>query len=166
MIPKRRLLSWAVVVFAVTIAGLFFTYQAVHNYKAPWGQMLTWQMTWWYLWLSLFPLVRVMTRRFPPERRGWRRILLIHILAGELITLLHTALHAVTLVVIRWCFDHMALAFWSTFRDSMEELNLQLGIVTYTILVSITCVVDYYNRLRAREVETSHLQMELAQTQF
>lgn len=163
---RRRLLSWVVVVFAVTIAGLFFTYQAVHNYKAPWGSMLLWQMTWWYLWVVLFPLVRAMTRRFPPERHGWRKTILIHILAGEVITLLHTALHALTLVVIRWCMDSAGTAFWETFRDGVGELNLQLGIVTYAILVSITCVVDYYNRLREREIESSHLQVELAQTQF
>lgn len=163
---RRRLLSWAIVVFAVTIAGLFFTYQAVHNYKAPWGHTLLWQMTWWYLWVVLFPLVRVMTRRFPPERQGWRKTLLIHVLAGELITLLQIALHSATMVVIQLCFDNAAMAFWETFLDGVRELNLQLGIVTYAILVSITCVVDYYNKLRAREIESSHLQVELAQTQF
>jgi hypothetical protein len=151
----------------VTIAGLFFTFQAVHNYKAPWGNTLLWQMTWWYLWVVLFPLVRAMTRRFPPERHGWRKTVLVHILAGELITLLHTALHAMALIVLRWCFNNTAMTFWTTFLGGLgESLNLQLGIVTYTILVSITCVVDYYNRLRAREIETSHLQVELAQTQF
>lgn len=166
MSSKRRFLSWSVVVLAVTLAGVFFSYQAVHNYHASWESMLPWQLSWWYLWVVLFPLVKVMTRRFPPERSGWRKTVLIHILAGELITILHTALHAFTLVVIRWCMNDAPKAFWTMFLDGVSELNLQLGIVTYAILVSITCVVDYYNRLRAREIETSNLQMELAQTQF
>lgn len=167
MTTKKRWLAYLFIFFAVTIVALFFTFQAVHNYKkTSFLEAAPWQFGWWYLWMFLFPVIVRLGRRFPFDRQNWLRPVLQHILSAELITVLHGILLGSFLLAIQPLYPKWHMTFLEILKDNVSEMNLQLGMFTYTILLSISYMLDYLRRFQERTVESTRLQAQLAQTQF
>lgn len=91
---KRRGVRWTLILIAWTLLGLFFatqnyvnaylqsSYAAYTKLALTWRQAVLLSLSEWYLWAMLAPLVLWLARRFPIERPARLRGLLIHALAG------------------------------------------------------------------------------------
>jgi two-component system, LytTR family, sensor kinase len=166
-----RWLPVAFIFCAATLASFVFAYQAyqrstIASPDYSWRYVLVWQLAWWYLWISFYPVVIKLLRRYPPEQSRWYKLLLLHLLAGTILTLIHTLLHATIVYLLAGRFEKTPHSFVSIFMDDAYGVNFELGFFGYAVLVIIGYAVNYFQRYKERELNSSRLQAELAQTQF
>jgi two-component system, LytTR family, sensor kinase len=89
--PSRRVSTVALVALASTVAGLYFTTQAMYAYpeevRSPWAKSLAVNLVFYWMWGAAVPVVVRLGRRFPLDQSSWRRSVPIHVVAGALVTL-------------------------------------------------------------------------------
>lgn len=164
---KRRGVRWTLILMAWTLLGLFFATQNYVNaylqssYAAYTKRALTWRqavllsLSEWYLWAMLAPLVLWLARRFPIERPAWLRGLLIHALAGLVLSVFKVMADGFAIQLLGF---HPAL--------SMSSFKLHPNLLTYWAIVGGSHAFGYYQRYRERELRASQLEARLAQSQL
>lgn len=175
--PKSSLSSgkWGprVLLFlGITFVGLLFTLQgyfgSLNEAEDPitFMEALIWQLSWWYIWLLLTPVILKLVKRYPMELRNRLRNWRIHV-PGAMI---FSVLHAILLMVVLWI---ISPEFRETFefpntvvRHAMLEGNLQLGIAFYAILVGIASAYSFYHLYQEEELKKTQLEAQLMQTRF
>lgn len=168
---RTRWWLWLSIIIGWTLIGLAYTYNYshyAHNYvkiftPAPdFGEMLVWELPYWFLWALLSPLVFWLTRRFRLERGRLLRNLLIHVTACLALSLAHRALY----LFIEWELGVRAyrdLGFLSSVYNENFFFNLPNGFLCY---VTILLAGTYYRHHQEEELKISRLEAELAQTQL
>ncbi|HJU54580.1 MAG TPA: histidine kinase [Pyrinomonadaceae bacterium] len=161
---RRPLVKWGVIAAGWTLFGLFFASQAI-AVRAYDGRplMLGGTVAAWllcaYLWLALTPIVLRLARRFPLERRSWRRNLPAHLVAGVLLAFLQLAAYS-------WIASRFAQRpFFDTFRNIFIG-DFHFDLLTYSAIVGLSHALDYYRKYRERELRASQLETKLAQAQL
>src|SRR5690242_20996632 len=93
----RRLLQWALIFAAWTLIVVTFSVQAYVFAVARgrpdnfWHEFLV-ASTDWYIWAALTPLVLFLCRRFRITSQNWPRGVLLHLVAGIVISFLQLAI--------------------------------------------------------------------------
>jgi two-component system, LytTR family, sensor kinase len=137
----RRILIFV----GVTLISLLLAY---HTYllqggKLDWIRLVMWQLSWGYLWLAFTPLIFYLASRY--------RSLLLHILFGEIITVVHA---------------FAAAAIAGVGLKQVYDISSQRGIVVYALLVSLSKALEFHKKYRQTELETTSLQRQLIRAQF
>jgi sensor histidine kinase YesM len=177
--PRRRWVTWVLVFGIWTALGVFTTsasYLVVHsarntppefrnaNLNASWGELLTVNLSEWYVWAVLSIFVFRLARRFPFERKRWLISLPVHLAGSVVFTLAATALSVVINLFIRRELPKPT--------DSPQLLELfalisfQESLLIYGVVVGVYHARAYYRRYRERELRTSQLEGRLAQAQL
>ena len=134
-----------VIVFAVSSS---LTYAL--NYQPPrWGYTLTMAATEWYVWAALTPLIAWLSRRFPLSRQ-----LLVLVAAG-----LPIAFIKVTVTRVLRGVTGGGEAYFQ-----INDLAVQY--IIYWTIVLTTNAWLVYQRAQQRELHTSQLEAQLAQTRL
>jgi signal transduction histidine kinase len=159
-ITQRRMLWGLILGGAWTVAGLFFSTQAylgaAYSGRAlSWGKALAVSLLAWYLRAALSPLVLTLARRLPLRRGAWRRAALIHVVASVVLGVLQFALFAALVHRLGW-----------VSRRAVSPVELHTNIVVYWLLVAVSHAAQYYRHYRERELTTSRLETQLAQTRL
>lgn len=169
--PKTRWRLWLSIFIGWTLIGLAYTFNYSHyadNYvkiftpSPKFGEMLVWEMPYWFLWAMLSPLVFWLTRRFRLERGRLLRNLLVHGAACLALSLAHRAVY----LFIEWELGVRAytnLGFLSSVYNENFFFNLPNGFLCY---VAILLAGTYYRHHQEEELKISRLKTELAQAEL
>ena len=163
-------------IFAIaTVLGVLTGLQA-YNYialtaeqKQPFVVLLALNLTYWYSWALLVPVVLWMARRFRFERHTWRRATLFHIMGVVGCTAAHVALATSARAVVINTLTERSFSWgadwWMYFRDRFF-LNFDWEMMTYWALVAFVHALDYQRESQEREIAGAQLQTQLAEAQL
>ncbi len=155
--------GWIVLSFLV-VAPIFVSVVA-QGEPIPWSKMVS-EVSNWYLWILVFPLIWWVTQRFPFRRRHWRRWLLINLALGVLISSFYGLL---TLVKSQLITD------LSTGQASFHLLRLlpryllsgiEYFFLVYLAIIAVIHAVQYGRLNREDELKSSRLETQLAVAQL
>ncbi|MEX2152708.1 MAG: histidine kinase [Gemmatimonadaceae bacterium] len=121
-----------------------------------WAHVLIGNMPWWYIWALLTPVIFLLATRFRLDRAGWRRAVAIHFVAAMAVSFVHMTTTGV-------------LFYYTTSRGSViaslsQQIRLfvdnylAVNVLTYCAVVGGYYVIDFYLRLREREVTAARLE--------
>lgn len=172
---QRRWVRWSLIVGFWTVVGLFFTLQAVLTYvsrgeTARWGPALIYQMSIWYTWGVLTPLILSLARRYRPAQHQWARSVGMLVLAGLVIApfqvVVATAVRSGALMGAGILSAEQAQHLVTSVMGLGVLTSSFDGFITYGLIVGVFYTFDYYRKYRERELRTSQLEGQLAQAQL
>jgi hypothetical protein len=172
--PKLKInwLKWAMLFGFWTFFSFLYAnqiyFEMLHNPRMhhSWWRIVFWQLTIWYIWGCLSPLILSLGRRFPCEGRAWLKGLLVHLTAGVIVAAVHTAAATWLRIVIQ-PFD-----VWSDTRPFLIQYQSELrnfflfDFFVYWAILGVGYAFDYRERYRERESLASQLKAQLAQAQL
>jgi two-component sensor histidine kinase len=143
-------------------------FEMLHNPRMhhSWWRIVFWQLTVWYIWGCLSPLILGLGRRFPCEGRSWLKGLPVHLSAGVLVAAVHLAA-ATSLRMLIQPFD-----VWSDTRPFLLQYQEELrnfflfDFFIYWAILGVGYAFDYRERYRERESVAAELKAQLAQAQL
>ncbi len=128
---------------------------------------LTSQILDWYLWLLVLPLIWGVARRFPFERKGSLRWLAINLVLGLGISVLYSVLSlAKNQLIINIGSKDPGFIDLMRSWPSYFLASIEFFLVVYFAIVAGMHAVQYYEKLNARELNTSQLKMQLAEAKL
>lgn len=162
--------SWrikvAIVIGFWTLTGLFFSSQLYFDgfftsRRITFGKALAWQMFAAYALALATPLVVWLARRFSFGRGAWWRILLVHLVAGFLFSVVLAAIHVTN--------DAAHIGGF----QSITRMRIARGVIYlldkemmfYWSLVLTIHAFDYYRNLKANQLRFAQLEIQLAQAE-
>ena len=167
---KSRVLKWLAIwgiwtLFALFFASQFWLQSQFLGRPVPFLQILSWQLVSGYIWFALTPLILYFARKFPFEPGRWKVSLPVHIVAGILIGLVQLAVDAFLLTRLGYPPGFEFPNFWEAYKFFVS-FNLHLSQLIYWGVVGIWSVVNYYQKYREHELQTSKLEARLAQSRL
>lgn len=173
---KRDLRSYPLYFLLWTVLGLFYFSQGVtqrllgHD-PTPWWHYLVGWLLGVYIWAFLTPVILLLGRQFPVERRYWVRRTAFHLLLSAGFSALE-----LTLETALYSRLHLFPAVIHDFRGAWAQLlvrGFHGGIVYYWIVLGLQWGVLYYRRYQERsrevlkyELRASELQSQLMSAQL
>ena len=150
-----------------TALGIFSTFQA-YNYVSlftdrdpSFPMLLALNVTYWYSWALLVPVMLWMARRFRFDRQTWRRSVLAHIPAVLAVTALHAVLTVSLRMPILTAYGRDAM-WWSSFQE-LFFLNFDWEMMTYWAVVGASHAYDFHRESQAQKLAAAQLQTRLAE---
>lgn len=121
------------------------------------------QLTVWWYWAAVTPLVWWLGRRFPLERHRLTGALSLHAVSALIAGLMYTVTNA---AIVRLSFPATAGSepFAQWFRSYLTS-RLPVGVLLYFALLGIGAALDSRKRLRQRDLQASQLSAQLARAQ-
>jgi len=167
---NRRWVKWLVIFGIWTLSGFFFTSQVTFQNllsKNPvsFWRILSWQLFSGYVWFLLTPLVLWLGRSFPFEKGGWKKSLPIHIVFSFSIAFCQLGIDAFVLPKLGYLRSFQLDSYWETYKTFLL-VNLHFSVAIYWAILSIYQAVRYYRKYRERELVTSKLETQLAQSRL
>lgn len=162
----RHLRTAVVLLAAGTVVGLYFASQAYLNPayegKLRFDVALAVNLTYYYLWALVAPLVFLVARRVPIERQRWWRAPAAHVAASLLLTSFIVVAAEVVLRLVGIRYDG---TFW-TFLPLAFALNFHGLWPTYWMLLLGFLSFDFYVKLRDRELRSAQLEGRLSEARL
>jgi two-component system LytT family sensor kinase len=167
-LPRSKWRLWVSISIGWMLIGLAYAlnyyiyathYVEIFNPPPTLGQMLIWELPYWFLWAAISPLIFWLTQRFRLEREHLLRNSLIHVAACVALALAHRAVY----LPITWALAVPAYndAFPKVF-DKNILFNLPNGFLCYiTILLAVTYSHQYW-----KELEIARLKEQVTQAEF
>jgi two-component system, LytTR family, sensor kinase len=116
----------------------------------------------WYIWAALTPLVLFLCRRFRITSDNWPRAVLLHLVAGIVISFLQLAIQVRLNFIVNPGYKMgywRVLYFFATFK-------LHMNLLTYWVIVALNHGIYYYEQSRTRELACSRMEADLANAQL
>jgi two-component system LytT family sensor kinase len=167
----KRIREYAVCFLVWTVLGLFFfsqglTQKFLSGEPSPWWHYLVSWLTGVYISALLTPLVLWAGRRFPFERRNWRRRVLIHLLFS--LAFASIQLVSESALLFRFgVFPVVMKTFTATFFFLLM-VGFHQNVLTYWTILGIQYAFRYYHAYRDRERQAMRLELNASvlQTQL
>jgi sensor histidine kinase YesM len=167
-IQGRTWVKWTLIAAGWTLFAFFFASESVVS-RAYQGRplrvsdaLVPWLLC-AYTWLAATPFLLTLSRRFPLERRRWKKNLLIHLAASFAISLV---LLGIYVFIARLVISEMGrVAFPLSFRNQFIA-SFHAEVLTYWAVIGLSHALDYYRKYREREVRASQLEAQLARAQL
>ncbi|MBI5869105.1 MAG: histidine kinase [candidate division Zixibacteria bacterium] len=158
-----------------TLLGVFWAtrwYILFKNAKDPitWSESLLLGLVEWYLWGIFSVAIFKLCARLRFDRMKWRMSLVIHLVAGSLISLVHVFIYASANRSIDYYYMHgvhmpgletVSDAFWLMLRNRFHTTML-----TYALIAVASYVIAYARRHRQEELLAAELRTRLAGAQL
>jgi hypothetical protein len=143
---------------SIVYAGQIWWLSRVPGERINVRQVLTWQTTYFLLWIPLTVMVWRLTSSWMPDSSGgWTRMLLRH----APVFVAAAAAHFVLVAAVSRLLGTQWGAFWpSVMMQATGRLHLELLI--YTAVAGSGAALVLYQRYRDRELATARLEAELA----
>lgn len=162
--------SRAGLIFGVwTVIGLVFSAQWYFaafrsEQSVPWSRALYIQMSWGYLWALATPLVLWLVRRFPFDKRNWRRSLLSHLFASTWLIFIVGIIGHIIFYLIYGRAAGRPYMFQNSLRFAINNFSEGMGV--YLLIALLMHAYSYYQRYRQGELRASQLEAQLSQAQL
>jgi signal transduction histidine kinase len=163
-----------IVLGGATLLGFFSAFQAAYavalydEKHQPFLMLLGMNLSYWYAWALLVPLVFWLGRRFPFERGRWVRSLCVHVPAVLLVTFLHVVLSqfATHLVMLAtWDGPPKAMSWWSRVK-MMYAQYFDWEALGYVAILGVAAARDFHRQAQDRTLRASQLETRLAEAQL
>jgi len=165
---QRRWFRALLCIVAWTIFALFLSsqmYLAYSRGETPiqYKRIFFVELIYAYVWAGLTPLILLLARRFPIERRNWPRTIVVHLGASLLMGITTRALHDLMLFFF--------VAGYSS-RFSLTKLLMNIyfmtdyGAMIYWLILLVSYAFNFQRRYREEEVRATRLEAQLAQAQL
>ncbi len=157
----RHLVLWALIV--ALFAAQWYLHDWLFSGGHPWPaiEYVRWSFLRWLAWVPLAPLVFRLAERFPIDSPLRLRFLGLHLVASVAVTVLSVAAGALL--------SHWLLPDQPSFGDQLRHFAGKYALIdflVYWVLVSIRQTVHFYREKNRRELESSRLATELAQSRL
>ena len=143
-----------------SVAGVYFATQLNIAYPAyerrPWGRALAINLTHYWVWAALVPVVVGLARRYRFESRGWVA-LPIHLVASIAVTIVQLAL-AIGLL-------NLALPEPS-FTLRYIRINFHSSLPTYWLILFVYYAFDYSGRAARLKASLTEARLDALKTQL
>ena len=150
-----------------TALGIFSTFQA-YNYVSLFTErdpsfpmLLLLNVTYWYAWAALVPIMLWMARRYRFDRHTWRKAVVAHVPAVIVVTALHAVITVSARMPILAAFGRDAM-WWSSFQE-LFFLNFDWEMMTYWAVVGASHAYDFHRESQAQKLTAAQLQTRLAE---
>jgi two-component system LytT family sensor kinase len=169
-----RLRTWFLVFLIWTLLGVFFSSQAYlmqlpadssAEFPGPsWVELLRQNLTEFYIWALVTPLIFHLGRRFPIVQHRWRMNLPIHMLVCLSIAILEVG---VSTAISAWMRSAAPNQAWSMSSQYFLFLaTLQQNVLFYWVILGVCWSIDYYRKYHERELRATQLQAQLVHAQL
>src|SRR5689334_18052635 len=167
---NRRWVKWLIIFSIWTLCGVFLTSQvAFQNFRSdnpvPFWRILSWQLFSGYVWFLITPLILWLGKTFPFEKGGWKTSLPVHIVASFVIAFAQLAVDSFVLPKLGYLRRYESAPYLETYKIFLI-VNLHFSVAIYWAVLSIYQAVRYYRKFRERELTTSKLETQLAQSRL
>ncbi len=162
---QKQWVKFLAVFLTWSVVALFFASQSIMWDRYLFRQQITWQraltinLSFYYIWALLAPLVLLLRRRFRFERSKWPKALLVHFPTSIFI-----AVAQLFLAESVWNMVHEEpLSIYETFR-SIEfsfAFNFHMNLLAYWAIVGFGYTLEYYRQFHERELRASQLEAQL-----
>ncbi|TCV94685.1 histidine kinase [Luteibacter rhizovicinus] len=168
-IASLRWKTWGLVFVFWTMLALSYTASMVissisEGSPVAWSRPFTWNLTNFYLWMLLTPLVAWLGRR--GGGHGWARFWAVHVPCSVAIA----AIQVMILMSIYWllCGPPASRSDMSfvAFARMQSVYNVHLGWITYWVLLVVLRGMESQRRLRDERLRSSQLETRLVQSQL
>jgi two-component system, LytTR family, sensor kinase len=167
-VSRRTLL---VIFLGATLLGVFSAIQA-YNYVALFSEkpqpieiLLGLNMSYWYAWALLAPLVLWLARAYSFERNKWRKALAVHVPAVFLFTFAHAMLLGAGKVATMRFLAGREVDWWLGVRERYF-LYFDWEMMTYWAIIAVSHAYYFYRESQERALTTAQLQTRLAEAQL
>ncbi len=167
--PPRQRLVWATSIAIFTVIGLLrFTYMYFGDVaRGETGTIVhraIEESTGAYTAAVLFVAVVAFVWRYPLDRRGWRRHVVLHIGAMVVYSVAHTTLMFLSRSVI---FRLIGMGTYDYgYMPARYVMEFGEDAIGYASFVAVITLYRYYRMLRQREIRTAQLERGLAQAEL
>jgi signal transduction histidine kinase len=166
----RRWFRWVVYFLIWTAVGLFFaSYSPLwgrHVFKAPisWDDALITNLTFYYIWACIAPLVLWLGRRFRFERATWFSSLLVHVPTSVVVSVVQLFIAE----VVSQSLSPEPLKLYDAFKEIQRTVAVyfHMNLLTYWAVLGVGYGREYYRKFRDREMRAVQLQAQLTQAQL
>ena len=153
---------WLAVALVWPACGLIAGFQVwismiTHGHSVP--LLVGFYVLIWSSWIAFTGIAVALTRRFPIVPPNVRNIL-VHVLAACVIGVVETSFEAAMTLLLR-PYDHMTPTWVQMRMAARFFYNVPCNMFLYGAVVGAIHAIEYYSRLRARDVEAAQLQMSL-----
>jgi signal transduction histidine kinase len=160
------------VIFAVATAlGFFSGFQAYYFVSTFTGRpasfplLLALNLSYWYSWAILTPGIIWLARKFPFERRAWKRSTIVHIGGVFAATFLHVALTVASRKAI-FTLIQEPQSPWLVEAQRMFFLNFDWEMMTYWAIIGLSHALWYQREAQERAVKAIQLETHLVEAQL
>jgi len=168
--PKRAKRIWAKwtliagiwLIPALLSGGQLYLRMKALGLPASFGQAFLGQLFTWYLWAAVTPLLFWLRRRFRIDREKWWAGVLAHALLSTIIVLFYFVVWV--LIYMVWQPGPFNASDFSAHYRQALSATLFLQYLVYWIVIGVGYAIEYYNRLRERELHASRLEAQLVCT--
>jgi sensor histidine kinase YesM len=154
---KAALLALAVAsaFSAIVAANNRYAREAFDLPELTWGVLLWREMSVWYAWVAVTPLIVLLCRHFPLAWRRWRNIL-VHLLAMPAIMAIAIALLIVARLPVEPLDDGGLLG------RILQSFRMSFGVIllTYSVLLAIFHALAHARRQRQLELQLAHARLD------
>ncbi len=166
----RRWFRWVLYFLIWTVVGLFFaSYSPLwgrHVFMAPvsWDEALITNLTFYYIWACIAPMVLWLGRRFRFERATWFSSLIVHVPTSVVIS----AVQLFIAELVSQSLSPEPLKLYDAFREIQRTVALyfHMNLLTYWAVLGVGYGREYYRKFRDREMRAVQLQSQLTQAQL
>ena len=162
---RRWLRVWAIAFVLWTILA-FLSAAGAHVYTASmgspesWAQLLAWNITISFVWSLLTPPIYALSRRFTFGRDNWPTMLPLHLACSIALTFVGAAVIVWLEPSVTWTPEaHVPFLAHVLSRVFMDFQR-------YWYILLITQAIDFYQKYRERELQSSQLEAQLAHAQL
>lgn len=160
------------VIFGIATAlGCFSAFQAFYfvttftSQPPKFAQLLALNLSYWYSWAILAPGIIWLGRRFPFDRRTWKRVVPVHLAGVLAATVLHVGLTvAGRLLIFRASGDFGGT--WLLEAQRMFFLNFDWETMTYWAILGVSHALRYHYEAQDRALRESQLETRLIEAQL
>lgn len=146
-----------------TFAGLYFATQLRLAYPAdfrrPWGEALTINLTHYWIWGALVPVVVFLARRFRIENQGW---LAIPVHAAASVALTTAELAAAGFLLVHW----LNVPEPGSSVLEVIQRNFHSSLPTYWLILFISWAIDYSGRAARLKSSLTEARLDALKTQL
>jgi two-component system, LytTR family, sensor kinase len=171
-VTRAHSASPRLIIGVATALGLFSGFQAVQfvslfsERQTSIFTLLGLNLSYWYAWALLVPVVLWMARRFPLERARLRTSIPAHAAAVIVVTLAHVTLAQVAYMLIMPEHPEAASHSWLERVARNYVLNFDWEMMTYWAIIGFSHAVSYARQAQDRTVRASQLEARLAEAQL
>jgi signal transduction histidine kinase len=165
---KRRFKTWTLVFGFWTLLALSYTVSSVvsasnEGLQPSWTRALTWNLTDFYLWMALTPLVIRLGRL---GAGSWRRFWMLHIPCSLLVAGAQTT---IMLTVFWWLCGpgtHSPVTTLGGYLRVESVYKFHLALVTYWIVLAVLRGMESRRNLKDERLRSAQLETQLVQSQL
>jgi two-component system, LytTR family, sensor kinase len=173
LLREGRLRKWLLLLLAWTLSGVLLeasgylpAFVLGRPPSLPWWTYFQWGVTQLYIWWALTPLIALLVRRFPLERKRPARALLVYVAAGALIIMAWSAVFS----SLYWALGGPGAPPSPSSLPTVWKVELlrrfPVLMLTYAVIVLNLVALDYYRKYQDREYRLMQAQLQALKGQL